>query len=387
MTRVTGDWLTAPATQRVLNLLTDAGHQALVVGGCVRNALLGVPVSDVDIATDAVPERVIALAEAAGLKPVPTGIDHGTVTVVTEGEGLEVTTFRKDVETDGRRAVVHYSTRIEDDALRRDFTMNALYARADGTVIDPLGGLPDLEARKVRFIEDATTRIREDYLRTLRFFRFTAWYADPETGFDADALAAIADTLDGLETLSRERIGGEVMRLLGAPDPAQAVAIMARTGVLTRIMPRADSRALGPLVAAEAALGLTADPVRRLVSLGQVDPVGLRLSKDRQRRVALYQSLISGTETLAEIAYRHDIQTALSTLALRSAMLETPLTAPDTVALKAAENARLPVKARDLMPEYQGPALGARLQELETRWIASGFTLTREALLASEDER
>ena len=248
MTRITADWLTDPATQAVCAALEVGGAQALFVGGCVRNALMGVPVRDIDLSTDAVPERVIALAGAAGIKAVPTGIDHGTVTLVKNGIPHEVTTFRKDVETDGRRAVVAYSTRVEEDAARRDFTMNALYARSDGTVLDPLGGLPDLRARRVRFIGCAGDRIREDYLRSLRYFRFHAWYGCNDLGFDPEALAAIADNLDGLSTLSRERVGGELLRLLAAPDPAPAVAAMRSTGALGLVLPGSDDRALAPLV-------------------------------------------------------------------------------------------------------------------------------------------
>ena len=228
--RITGDWITRESTQALMKALNDAGHKALVVGGCVRNALLGVPVADVDIATDALPEEVMRIALAAKMKPVPTGIDHGTVTVVSGSIPHEVTTFRKDVETDGRRAVVAFATDVADDAHRRDLTINALYALADGTLVDPLGGLPDLKARRVRFIEDAEARIREDYLRALRFFRFHAYYGDPAVGMDPEALAAIAANLDGLDTLSRERVGAELLNLLAAPDPAPAVAAMAQTG-------------------------------------------------------------------------------------------------------------------------------------------------------------
>ena len=167
MTVIDADWLTNEHTQRVCRVLTDAGAQALIVGGCVRNALLNQPVSDIDIATDALPEQVMKLAGEAGIKAVPTGIDHGTVTLVSGGIPFEITTFRRDVETDGRRAVVAYSDTVEEDAARRDFTMNALYVRPDGTVLDPIGGLPDLRARRVRFIGSAEDRIREDYLRIL----------------------------------------------------------------------------------------------------------------------------------------------------------------------------------------------------------------------------
>ena len=257
---VSGDWLTHPATQAVCAMLTQAGHQALFVGGCVRNALLGAPVNDIDISTDAVPTRVMELAQAAGLHAIPTGIDHGTITVVADHIPHEITTFRKDVETDGRRAVVAFSARVEDDAHRRDFTMNALYARPDGTIVDPLGGMADLNARRVRFIDDADLRIREDYLRILRYFRFHAWYGDPVAGMDPDALAAIAADLDGIATLSRERIGAEMLRLLAAPDPAPAMAAMRTTGALGAVIAGADDRALAPLVHLEAEQGLAPRP-------------------------------------------------------------------------------------------------------------------------------
>jgi len=239
--RITADWINRPETRAVLDALASGGQRAFFVGGCVRNALLGVPVGDIDIATDAAPETVMALAEKAGLKPVPTGMDHGTITVVSSGVPHEVTTFRADTETDGRRAKVVFGQSIEADARRRDFTMNALYAAPDGAVIDPLGGLPDLCARRVRFVGEAGERIREDYLRILRFFRFHACYGDPEGGLDAEGLAACAAARDGLVTLSHERIGAEMRKLLAARDPAPSVAAMQAAGVLAVI------RAGGPM--------------------------------------------------------------------------------------------------------------------------------------------
>ena len=207
MTMLQADWVTSASARKVCGMLTDAGHRALFVGGCVRNELLGAAVADIDIATDARPERVMDLAGPAGLYTVPTGIGHGTVTVVADGQPFEVTTFRRDVETDGRRAVVAFTDSLKADARRRDFTMNALYAKPDGKILDPLGGIDDLRHRRVRFIENAEARIREDYLRILRFFRFNAWYGDPESGLDSEGLAACAALSEGLETLARERIG------------------------------------------------------------------------------------------------------------------------------------------------------------------------------------
>lgn len=379
--KVSGDWLTADGTQAVFAALQADGHSAFAVGGCVRNALMGVPVSDVDIATDATPETVQALAQAAGLKSVPTGIDHGTITIVSEGTGYEVTTFRADTETDGRYAIVRFSTDMAEDAARRDFTMNALYSDATGQLVDPLGGLPDLEARRVRFIGNAQDRIAEDYLRILRFFRFAAWYGDPDLGFDADALAAIAVSLDGLNGLSRERIGGEVVKLLSARDPAPAVGSMVQTGVLHAILPGSTTRGLALLVHLELAADVLPDAIRRLVSLGARDCEGLRLSKKHQRRFEQYQRLISTSEPPAELGYRHGAEVARDVLLLRAALLEMPLDPEGLSAAEIGSQQQCPVKPADLMPDYSGAALGAKLREVEDRWVASGFALSKSKLL------
>lgn len=210
----------------------------------MRDALVGRTPADIDVATDARPPEVMALAAAAGLKVVPTGVEHGTVTVVCRGDPIEVTTFRRDVETDGRRAVVAFSDDIAEDAARRDFTMNALYARPDGTVVDPLGGLPDLLARRIRFVGDPAERIAEDALRILRFFRFNAWFAAPGAAPDAAGLAACAAGAGLVARLSAERVAAEIARLLGAPDPAPAAVAMAAAGVLERVLPGADPAGL-----------------------------------------------------------------------------------------------------------------------------------------------
>lgn len=360
----------------------DAGYQALFVGGCVRNTLLGAPVGDIDIATDALPGQVMELASSAGLKPVPTGIDHGTITVVSGHIPHEVTTFREDIETFGRHANVAFGGDIIADARRRDFTMNALYARPDGTVLDPLGGLDDLKARHVRFIEDPAKRIQEDYLRILRFFRFHAWYGDPDGGLDGDGLAACAMHLDGLAGLSRERVGGEMRKLLGAPDPAPSVAAMRTAGVLSSVLPGADDRALGPLAHLESVTDTAPDAIRRLAALGGEDVANrLRLSKAETRRLAQLHEAATGTMGASELGYRHGASDGLDILLLRAALFEQPLApgAKDDLAQGAA--ARFPVKAVDLMPDFSGAALGARLAELEQRWIVSGFRLGRDDLV------
>ena len=380
--KVSGDWISAPATQSVCTALTKSGYQALFVGGCVRNALLGVPVGDIDIATDALPQEVIRLAADAGLKPVPTGFDHGTITVVSNGKPHEVTTFREDIDTFGRHAHVAFGTDLHADARRRDFTMNALYARADGTVIDPLRGINDLIERRVRFIGDGETRIKEDYLRILRFFRFHAQYGDPKAGIDADALAACAAHLDGLDRLSRERVGAEMCKLLAAADPAPSVAAMQMTGVLNAILPGADIQALAPLVHLESGTNTAPSALRRLSALGGEDiPDRLRLSRAETRRLKLLRDGASAAMPPAEIGYRYGATDGIDMLLLRAALLDAPLDPNALDDLERGANAAFPVKPSDLMPDYTGPALGQRLQELEDRWIASGFKLGREDLL------
>ncbi|MEN9409724.1 MAG: hypothetical protein RL216_1698 [Pseudomonadota bacterium] len=378
--KIAGDWLSDPATQAVCAMLTGAGHQALLVGGCVRNALLGAPVTDIDIATDATPDRVVALAKAAGLKPVPTGIDHGTITVVADGKPHEVTTFRRDVETFGRHATVAFSTDVAEDAARRDFTMNALYARPDGTVIDPLDGLPDLQSRHVRFVGNPDQRISEDYLRILRFFRFTAWYGNPALGMDADGLAACAAGIDGLQTLSKERIGAEIRKLLAAPDPAPATASMARAGILTAILPGTDDRALAPLIHLE---GDEAPRwLRRLAALGGADPTdALRLSRQDQRDLGTLRAEVASTRTPAALAALHGATLATDAILLRAALLESPLPSDWQADVARGTQTPFPVNAADL-PHLSGPALGTELKRLKELWLNSDLRLTRSQLLA-----
>ncbi len=375
--RVTGDWLTHPGTQALCAVLERAGYKALFVGGCVRNALLGAPVSDVDISTDATPKTVTNLAENADFKVVPTGIDHGTVTVIAQGRPHEVTTFRRDVETDGRRAVVAFSTDVAEDAKRRDFTMNALYADVRGDVIDPLGGLSDLIARRLRFVGDAETRIREDYLRILRFFRFHAWYADPDAGIDAEGMAACAALSAGIETLSAERVGAEMKKLLLAPYPAPAVASMAQAGILAVVLPGADARALAALVHLED--GATPRPVRRLAVLGG-EADRLRLSRAEARDLAALREAIGDMAPPAVLGWRLGAALATDAVLARAAVLETPvpLLWQDDIARGAA--AQFPIRAVDL-PQLTGPALGAALKHLQGLWLSADLRLTREELL------
>src|SRR5579862_7309671 len=234
----TQPWLSHPATRAVIAALEAAGGEgcARFVGGCVRNALLRAPVSDIDIATTLTPDVVIKALAEARLKSVPTGIEHGTVTAIAQGRPFEVTTLRRDVETDGRRAVVAFTTDWAEDAQRRDFRLNALYADPAGQLYDPTGGgLADIRAGRIVFVGDAATRIREDALRILRFFRFQAWYGRTEP--DAAGLAACAALRDRISHLSAERVSAELLKLLAAEDPRGVVRLMAQSGVLAVVLP------------------------------------------------------------------------------------------------------------------------------------------------------
>ncbi len=378
--RIDGDWLTHPGTQALCMALETAGHRALLVGGCVRNAILGVPVSDIDIASDALPVRVTALAESAGFKVIATGIAHGTVTVLAGGKPHEVTTFRRDVATDGRHAVVQFTADVAQDAARRDFTMNALYTDRQGRVIDPLDGLPDLLAHRVRFVGDAELRIREDYLRILRFFRFHAQHGDPDAGLDPEGLAACAAHADAITGLSRERIGSEMRKLLSAADPAPSVAAMAQAGILARVLPGSDPLALAPLVHVEA--GRKPRWQRRLAVLGgaAVDKA-LRLSRAEARQIAALVEAVSGTDSPAALGWKLGLVSGADAVLARSAMQGTA--PPEAWLAEVARGAAavFPVTAADLMPALAGPALGATLQELQTRWLAGGLRATRDQLL------
>jgi poly(A) polymerase len=383
--RIAPRWLAAPATRTVLDALRPG--RPLFVGGCVRDALLGAEAADVDLCVACPPDETTRLLEAAGLGAIPTGIDHGTVTAVAEGRGFEVTTLRHDVETFGRRARVAFTDDVAADAARRDFSINALYADGDGAVLDPLGGLPDLDAGRVRFIGDAEARLAEDYLRLLRFFRFTARFS--RRGVDAEGLAACAAHLDGLDGLSRERVGHEMRRLLAAPDPALAVAAMQACGALARVAPGADAAPLAPLVHAEALAGAAPAWPRRAGAIGALDAArGWRLSRAEDRRLTALAAALDAPAPPAAQAQRHGADAARDAALLRAAALRVAPPAELEAEMARGAAARFPVSAADLTAAGMapGPALGAALARLKERWIDSDFRLGRADLLAAPCE-
>ncbi|MEM9010295.1 MAG: CCA tRNA nucleotidyltransferase [Pseudomonadota bacterium] len=380
--RLSADWLTTPGARAIHQTLTAGGHRCLFVGGCVRDTVLDWPVGDIDLATDARPERVMDLAEGMGLAVHPTGIAHGTVTVVAKDLVFEVTTFRRDVATDGRRAVVAFSDRVEDDAARRDFTLNALYAEADGEIVDPLGGLPDLLARRVRFIGDPAARIQEDYLRILRFFRFHASLgAGP---IDAAGLAAVTALAPGLEQLSAERVWMEMQRLLALPRPAETLQAMQMADVLDRVLPGASCTDLAALEAAEAALGAEPAPLRRLAALGAARD-HLRLSRAEARHLNLIAAAREEPRGPAVRAARFGAEVAIDAGLIEAAAGAAHPSGAWRGEIARGAAATLPVSAADLMPTLgAGPALGRALARLAERWYDSDLRATRDDLLAAD---
>lgn len=402
------DWLRDKSLQRLLAALSQDGEEARVAGGAIRNTLLGQPVTDIDIATTNVPDETERRAQAAGLKTVPTGKEHGTITVIADGRAYEVTTLRDDVETDGRHARVVFGRDWKRDAERRDFTINALYATAQGEVVDLVGGLADLETRTLRFIGDAETRIREDFLRILRFFRFFAWYGAGRP--DADGIRACARLKDGLARLSAERVWNELRKLLAAPDPSRALLWMRQTGVLTAILPESEKwgiDAIHGLVAAERDLGWKVDPMLRLAAIVPPDEAKvaamaarLKMSNAEAQRLAVWALSppvhhATSEAAMAKAAYRGDVGGLRDRLRLALASARVRAAQDDGALIEAGGYARLlrfldawqkpvfPLKGSDLtaLGEAPGPRLGETLRALEEAWIESGFSMDRESLM------
>lgn len=364
------DW-TKRADLAALVAALGAG-KARYVGGAVRDTLLGIPVKDVDIATPLEPQAVMQRLKDAGIQVVPTGIEHGTVTAVLPGGPVEITTLRHDVSTDGRRATVAFASDWQDDAARRDFTINALYADpANGEIFDWFGGLDDLAARRVRFIGDPHQRIREDHLRILRYFRFQARFGSvPADAPSESACAELAATLKGL---SRERVGMEMMNLLSLADPAPTVARMAELGVLEVVLPEADVAALAALVAEESRQQIAPDALRRLaallpadVQLAEAVASRFRLSGAQKKRLALAAARDGAERDARPLAYRLGRDCALDRLLIAGA---------DAAALDGWVIPEFPLKGGEIVARgiKAGPEVARVLRQVESGWIAAGF--------------
>lgn len=385
-------WMSAPETRRVLEALTKDGGAARFVGGVVRNALAGQPISDIDIATPLLPDEVTRRLEAAGLGAVPTGIEHGTITAIAAGKPFEITTLRRDVSTDGRRATVAFSTDWKEDAGRRDFTINALYAAADGEVFDYFGGLADLDAGRVRFIGDPVARIREDYLRILRLFRFHAWYGRGE--IDGDALRATVSERAGLSILSGERIQKELLRLLEAPDPVPMLRAMAAARILGELVPgELEFERLARLAEIDRSNFFTADGMLRLSALLPSDVAAVRSlaermklsNADRERLedlAAAREKIVSylSIREVRKLLYRLGRERFRDRILMRWAEDPKDSNAVQWRALLAMADAwerpRFPLSGRDVMAAGvpEGPLVGRVLSEVEEWWIDADFT-------------
>jgi poly(A) polymerase len=401
--RLDAAWLRKAPLRDLIAALDRDGEQARVIGGAVRNALLGLPPGDFDIATTALPEEVVRRVEAAGFKAVPTGIEHGTITVVADSRPFEVTTLREDVETFGRHARVAFGRDWQRDAERRDFTMNALSLAADGTLFDYVGGLADIAARRVRFIGDPASRIAEDYLRILRFFRFHAAYG--EGAPDAAGLAACIAARAGLEQLSRERVRAETLKLLLARHAVPTLAAMTETGLLEAVLGGVPLLASAAnMVKLEAALALAPDAVRRLGALGvSVAEDAERLRQRLRLANAEYERLGSIADGWWKIAAdwpEHEARVLLYRLGVEKftdrmlvAWTRSPQGAADArwhalATLPARWSAPVfPLRAADFMARgiAKGPALGAALRAAEAAWIAADFPTDRTAIAAIAD--
>ena len=410
MTSIAGEsWFQDPGLQRVLTLLNRDGGEARVVGGAVRNSLMGIPVSDLDIATSLLPESVQTRAEAAGIKCVPTGIKHGTVTLVVDGHPFEVTTLRRDVETDGRHAQVEFTTDWRADAWRRDLTINALYADQFGLVHDYTGGLEDIEKANIRFIGDAAERIEEDHLRILRFFRFFAHYGRGRP--DAQGIKASAVAKEKIRTLSSERVWSEIKKLLSAADPFRALLWMRTSGVLTVVLPETEKwgiDAVPALVAAEGKFGWAPDPMLRLATIVPPDSERLMAMADRLKLSAVERGYlkafaehptipdqISGPQFDAML-YANGVVGAGANLKIMlantSAKAEGNTEELPRVARLGSlldrvmkwQKPVMPVKGADLIEAGfdAGPQIGEKLATLEKQWVSSNFKLSKDELLA-----
>ena len=390
-------WMTSSATRSVMAALSADGTVPRFVGGCVRDAIMGRVVKDIDIATPDRPETVIEKLTTAGLKSVPTGLQHGTVTAIAEGQGFEVTTLRRDIDTDGRHAIVAYTDNWTEDAARRDLTINAIYCDVNGQLFDPQNGQADIKAGRVRFVGNAADRIREDVLRILRFFRFYAWYG--HGAMDAKGLAACQKYADNIPKLSAERVSSEMLRLLAAQDPTPTIRLMVLAHVLIQVLPgEVDLLCLQRLSEIE----LTAadpDPLRRLFALTQPDKDGARkLAKHFRLSNAQCQRLIAmagistdlrpsmSAQSLRRILYEAGSQAVIDRLFVNQALEAQPSDGWEKLHVLSInwQPVVLPVQGQDVLDlgVTAGPGVGKLLRDLEQWWVIEDFQPDRQACLA-----
>ena len=381
--KISADWLTKPSTQLVMQILLSGGYEAFFVGGCVRNTLFDFKATDIDISTSATPKRVMELMSQAGLKTIPTGIDYGTVTVVADKQNYEITTFRKDIETDGRRAKVKFSGSVFEDAKRRDFSINAIYSEQNGTILDPLNVIADITDKRIKFIGDPYLRIKEDYLRILRFFRFLALFGREDETYKKE-IAAINDLRDGLDGISAERKSDEILKLFSAPNPKYSVFLMETAGINSKIFDNYDYYSLDNLKKLEDRVEVSPSATRRLAAYTNDNLKSqLRFSnKIAKAHKVLREEAISKKDA-AELSYRYNDKVALDIILVRSSLNSTEFVDSVFSRIKLGSAAKFPIKSVDLVEYFSGQKLGEMLSCLEQKWIESDFTLNKEMLMST----
>jgi poly(A) polymerase len=381
--KISADWLTKPSTQLVMQILLSGGYEAFFVGGCVRNTLFDFQATDIDISTSATPKRVMELMSQAGLKTIPTGIDYGTVTVVADKQNYEITTFRKDIETDGRRAKVKFSGSVLEDAKRRDFSINAIYSEQDGTILDPLDGIADIAKKRIKFIGDPHARIKEDYLRILRFFRFLALFGRENETHEIE-IATINDLRDGLDTISAERKSDEILKLFAAPNPKCSIFLMETADISSKIFDAYDYKSLNNLKELEDRLQVNPCATRRLAAYTKDNLKSqLRFSNKLAKAHKVLREEAISKKDAAELSYRYNEKIALDSILVRSSLHSTEPIKNVYHRIKLGSVAKFPVKSVDLAEYFSGPKLGKMLAYLEQKWIESDFRLSKEVLLST----
>ncbi len=378
-------WLRNPSAQKLSKLYKNFGYQVLFVGGCVRNTILKMPVTDIDLATDAQPEEIIKIAKENNIRFVPTGLAHGTITLIIDNTNYQITTFRTDFDHDGRYAKVEFTESLLLDASRRDLTINALYCNHVGEVIDPLNGLDDIKKQKIKFIGNPNERIKEDNLRILRFFRFQAIYGNKNLEIDSIALEACHNHKSKLAALSKERITSELRKILSAPNPLEVIIKMNETGVLNELFQKVSIDSLEAYLKTEKKFKININWLGRLLSLQVTqEEESLKLTRCEFKFLKQTKSAIENQIHVLEFSYYNGVETGKIYSILQNFRHNIILSKNLLNQINSLATKKFPITAKDLMPEISGKKLGEALRSLEDRWIKSNFTLSKKELLAEE---
>ena len=376
-------WLRNPSAQKLSKLYKSFGYQVLFVGGCVRNTILKMPVTDIDLATDAQPEEIIKIAKENNIRFVPTGLAHGTITLIIDNKNYQITTFRSDFDHDGRYAKVEFTESLLLDASRRDLTINALYCNHVGEVIDPLNGLNDIKKQKIKFIGNPNERIKEDNLRILRFFRFQAIYGNKNLEIDSIALEACHNHKSKLAALSKERITSELRKILSAPNPLEVIIKMNETGVLNELFQKVSIDSLEAYLKTEEKFKININWLGRLLSLQVTqEEESLKLTRCEFKFLKQTKSAIENQIHVLEFSYYNGVENGKIYSILQNFRHNIILSKNLLNQINSLATKKFPITAKDLMPEIRGKKLGEALRSLEDRWIKSNFTLSKKDLLA-----